>query len=175
MDEEFLHDHDHDHDHPHDHPHEPDHHIHPVNSFIDKISLEFLLNKTHYHKYLAKTDPQLYAEQQDFLESCSHYRRPILDMTAGLLENPKSTQYSREVCDAFDKYAQTLIRYLEVKERSDNAQKVFQLHDDDDDETLFPESMNHVVSSNPTAPKHSKTGTKTSTKTGTLDAFVLRK
>lgn len=143
-------------------------HIYPVNSFIDKMSLEFLLNKTHYQKYLAKTDPQLYAEQQEFLESCSQYRRPILDMTARLLENPKSTQYSREVCDAFDKYAQTMIRYLEVKEKSDSVQKIFNMDDDsDDNETLFPESMNHVVSSNSPAPKHSRTGT--------LDAFVLRK
>jgi hypothetical protein len=145
-------------------PEKPEPHIHvcEVNSFIDKISLEFLLNKTHYQKYLAKTDPQLYAEKQEFLESCSQYRRPIVDMTARLLDNPNHPHYSREVCDAFDKYAQTLIRYLEVKEKSDNAQKVFQLDDDDNEEdTLFPDTMNNPVVSRP--------------KTGTLDSFILRR
>jgi len=141
---------------------EPDPHVHPVNSFIDKMSLQFLLNKTHYQKYLAKTDPQLYAEKQDFLESCSRYRRPIVDMTDQLLDNPDCPHYSREVCDAFDKYAQTLIRYLEVKERSDNAQKAFHLDDADEDDTLFPETMNNTVVS-------------TTAKTGTLDSFILRR
>jgi hypothetical protein len=117
---------------------EPHVHVREVNSFIDKISLQFLLNKTHYQKYLAKTDPQLYAEKQDFLESCSQYRRPIVDMTAKLLDNPDYPHYSREVCDAFDKYAQTLIRYLEVKEKSDSIQKNFD-SDGSDEDMLFPD------------------------------------
>lgn len=131
-----------------------------VNSFIDKISLQFLLNKTHYQKYLAKTDPQLYAEKQEFLESCSQYRRPIVDMTARLLDNPNCQHYSTEVCDAFDKYAQTLIRYLEVKEKSDSIQKNFD-SDGSDEDMLFPDDS---ISKKPLQKSPH-----------TLDAFVLRK
>jgi hypothetical protein len=139
----------------------------PTNSFVDKITLELLLNKTHYQKYLCKTDPQLYAEKQEFLESCSRFRRPIVDMTTRLLENPNCNNYSREVCDAFDKYAQVLIRYLEIKEMSDQAQSVFD--NDDDDDTLFPESMNLITE------KESSKKSKPSNRSSTLDSFILRK
>jgi len=149
-------------------PEKPEPHVHvcEVNSFIDKISLEFLLNKTHYQKYLAKTDPQLYAEKQEFLESCSQYRRPIVDMTAKLLDNPDYPHYSREVCDAFDKYAQTLIRYLEVKEKSDSIQKNFDSDDGSDEDMLFPDDSR--PNPNPLQkPLHKSSNT--------LDGFVLRK
>ena len=143
----------------------PEPHIHPVNSFIDKMSLQFLLNKTHYQKYLAKTDPQLYAEKQEFLESCSQYRRSIVDMTARLLDNPNYQYYSTEVCDAFDKYAQTLIRYLEVKERSDSIQKNFD-SDGSDEDMLFPDDSR--PNPNPSQkPLHKSSNT--------LDGFVSRK
>ena len=108
-----------------------------TNKAIDKITLELLLNKTHYAKYLAKTDPQLFAEYQEFLESCNHFHNPIVEITTQLLNNPKETQYGQSVSDAFDRYAKTLIRYLEVKEMSDNVQD--SLFDRDDEDTLFPE------------------------------------
>jgi hypothetical protein len=132
-----------------------------TNAYVDKLTLELLLNKTHYQKYLAKTDPQLYAEQQEFLGSCSRFRRQIVDMTARLLDDPKCSQYNSEVCDAFNKYAQTLIRYLEIKEMSDNAQKLFDSDSAEEDDMLFHESMNRPVSRQ--------------NRRGTLDAFVLRR
>ena len=112
-----------------------------TNAFIDKITLELLLNKTHYQKYLSKTDPQKFAEYQEFLENCSKYRRSIIDITICLLNDPKTKQYSQEVGDAFDIYTKTLIRYLEVKERSDNIQETNHFTQDEDDDVLFPAIM----------------------------------
>jgi hypothetical protein len=69
------------------------------------------------------------------------------------------------VCDAFDKYAQTLIRYLEVKEKSDSIQKNFD-SDGSDEDMLFPDDS----TSNPKPlqkPLHKSSNT--------LDGFVLRK
>ena len=40
------------------------------NAFVDKITLELLLNKTVYQKYLSKIEPQRYEEYQDFLDNC---------------------------------------------------------------------------------------------------------
>jgi len=146
--------------------------VDPTNAYVDKLTLELLLNKTHYQKYLAKSDPQIYAEQQEFLESCSRFRRLIIDMTARLLENPKNPQYNGEVCDAFNKYAQVLIRYLEIKEMSDQAQSVFDSDGSDDADILFPESMNSVVH-----PKNNSKPNKLhrSNRSSTLDDFILRK
>lgn len=110
-------------------------------SYIDQLSMEFLLNKTQYQKYLVKTDPQKFAEYQEFVEQCHRLRRPIVDMTARLLDNPKRTTYSQEVSDAFQKYAQVLIRYLEIKEMTEQIDEDNSREGSDED-TMFPESMN---------------------------------
>jgi hypothetical protein len=32
----------------------------PTNSFVDKLTMEYMMNRTHYKKYLAKTDTNKY-------------------------------------------------------------------------------------------------------------------
>jgi heptaprenylglyceryl phosphate synthase len=97
--------------------------------------MELLLNKTHYAKYLSKTDPQKHSEYQEFLGKLSTYREDILTMTETLLCNPKK-MYTNEVGQAFDNYVQTLIKYLEIEEM--NKESV-----NDDPDTLFaPTLMN---------------------------------
>jgi hypothetical protein len=85
----------------------------PTNAFIDKITLELLLNKTSYQKYLSKTDPQKHSERQEFLYKVDKYQDSILSITADLISDTKK-QYTIEVSEAFDTYAQTLIKYLEI-------------------------------------------------------------
>lgn len=119
----------------------------PSNKFIDKLSLEFLLNKTQYQKYLQKTDPQKFAEMQEFSENCARLSRPIMDMTMRLLQDPKTDRYSQEVQDAFHVYADALIRYLEIKEMTDQVQEEYDENrgHDDDENTLFPASMDNGI------------------------------
>lgn len=105
------------------------------NPSIDKLTMELLLNKTHYAKYLSKTDPQRHNEYQEFLGKLSTYREDILTMTETLLINPKK-MYTNEVGQAFDNYVQTLIKYLEIEEMNKES-------DNDDPDTLFaPTLMN---------------------------------
>jgi heptaprenylglyceryl phosphate synthase len=105
------------------------------NPSIDKLTMELLLNKTHYAKYLSKTDPQRHNEYQEFLGKLSTYREDILTMTETLLINPKK-MYTNEVGQAFDNYVQTLIKYLEIEEMNKEA-------DNGDPDTLFaPTLMN---------------------------------
>lgn len=105
------------------------------NPSIDKLTMELLLNKTHYAKYLSKTDPQKHNEYQEFLGKLSTYREDILTMTETLLVNPKK-MYTNEVGQAFDNYVQTLIKYLEIEEMNKES-------GNDDPDTLFaPTLMN---------------------------------
>ena len=111
---------------------------------IDQLTMELLLNKTQYHKYLAKTDAQKHAEYCEFLEGCSQYRKEIIDITVDLLDenknknkNKESNKYSQEVQQAFDEYAKTVIRYLEIQESVNSQYK-----EDDDEDMMFPPSMN---------------------------------
>jgi hypothetical protein len=104
---------------------------------IDKLTMELLLNKTHYAKYLSKTDPQKHSEYQEFLGKLSTYREDILTMTETLLVNPKK-MYTNEVGQAFDNYVQTLIKYLEIEEMNKESE-----NGNDDPDTLFsPTLMN---------------------------------
>jgi len=104
---------------------------------IDKLTMELLLNKTHYAKYLSKTDPQRHNEYQEFLGKLSIYREDILTMTETLLVNPKK-MYTNEVGQAFDNYVQTLIKYLEIEEMNKEPD-----NGNDDPDTLFaPTLMN---------------------------------
>ncbi len=107
------------------------------NPSIDKLTMELLLNKTHYAKYLSKTDPQKHNEYQEFLGKLSTYREDILSMTETLLVNPKK-MYTNEVGQAFDNYVHTLIKYLEIEEMNKESE-----NGNDDPDTLFaPTLMN---------------------------------
>ncbi len=106
-----------------------------TNTFIDKITMELLLNKTHYQKYLSKTDSKKHAEYQEYLRKLSKFHGSILGITESLLNNPKKT-YTNEVGDAFDDYMHTLIKYLEIEE----ANRDF----DQDEDALFPETISRA-------------------------------
>jgi hypothetical protein len=114
----------------------------PENKYIDDLTIQLLLNKTNYAKYLSKTDTQKYEEHQQFVLDCEQYRNPILDMTKHMMRDP-TLSYSSEVSDAFNQYARIIIRYLEVKERSDEQQKE-NGHgcSDEEEDVLFPSTMN---------------------------------
>ena len=107
---------------------------------IDQLTMSLLLNKTQYHKYLAKTDAQKHAEYCEFLEGCSLHREQIVDITVKLLDNSNKSKenkhYSQDVQNAFDEYARTVIRYLEVQESMNSRYK------DEDEYMMFPPSMN---------------------------------
>jgi len=100
------------------------------NAYVDKVTLELLLNRTNYQKYLSKSDPQKHSDYQEFLYKKTEFRDEILEMTTELLDNPKK-MYTNEVGDAFDQYVQTLIKYLEIERANTEP-------NDNDDDVLFP-------------------------------------
>jgi hypothetical protein len=105
----------------------------PQMSDMDRMTMELLLNKTHYAKYLAKTDSVKYVEFQKFVDSLREFRNPLVDITQRLICAPKSTMFSQDMIDSFQTYAQTVIRFLEIQK--DNPA-------DDPADELFPVSMN---------------------------------
>jgi hypothetical protein len=110
------------------------------NNYMDEITMKLLTNKTNYAKYLLKTDTCKYEEQQQFIHDCSTFKDLILDMTRKMCDNDE-VEYGSDVTHMFDTYARTLIRYLEVKQQSDELQQVY---NNDDEDVMFPESINLV-------------------------------
>jgi len=88
--------------------------VHQPKSYIDKITLELLLNKSAYQKYLSKTDPDKHNEYQEFVKKMREFKSNILEMTENLIDCQKNN-YTNEVSNAFDNYIRALIKYLEIE------------------------------------------------------------
>ena len=136
------------------------------NKFVDELTMKLLSNKTNYAKYLAMTDSRKHEERQQFIRDCRAYKDDMIDMTRRMCKN-EDVEYSSDVTDAFDEYARTLIRYIEVKRRSDELQREYDqtanTSIDDEEDTMFPASIDEVK----TKPKY--TGSRS-----TLDFFIRK-
>lgn len=101
------------------------------NEYIDKLTLELLLNKNHYNKYLSTTDPKKYDEYKAFKSKLRKYSIDIVDITSQLIENPKK-QYSCDIEETFNAYVKSIFKYYEIKELEKSNQ-----FEDDEDDILF--------------------------------------
>ena len=135
----------------------------PNDKFIDEITMKLLSNQTSYSKYLHKTDDSRYKEEQQFIEDCKTFKQDIKEVTNELCKC-KQHNYGSDVNEAFNNYARTLIRYLEVKKRSDEIQKEYD-PDDSYGDDLFPFQAESEESGDK-PPSYS---------TGTMDKYLMRK
>jgi len=83
--------------------------------YIDKITLELLINKNQYNKYMANSDPEKHKRITEFAEKLSKYGEKILSLTEEYCSNPK-TQKTTEMDETFVTFAKTCFRYFEMKE-----------------------------------------------------------
>jgi hypothetical protein len=106
-----------------------------TNDRIDKLTLELLLNKNHYSKYLSKTDPEKYEKHKEYKAKLRKYSVDIIDVTSRLIENPKEG-ISADVEECFDIYMKSLIRYFEMKDL-ENTNESNQNYENNDEDVLF--------------------------------------
>jgi hypothetical protein len=114
-----------------------------TNEFIDKVTLELLMNKNHYSRYLSQTDPKKHKEHLDYLEKIRKYRSKISNTTNDLL-NIQDYQITTEVNEAYDNYIRTLIRHFECKEM-ENSEELNQ-----DEDMLFGNINESIEKEEPT-------------------------
>lgn len=117
----------------------------PKNEYIDKLTMELLLNKNHYSKYLAKTDPKKHDQFQEYKSKLRKYSVDIMDITSQLIENPKSAP-SLDIDESFDAYVKSILRHFELKELENTQDKK-----EEDEDMLFGE-----MNTEPLVPKPSK-------------------
>jgi hypothetical protein len=96
--------------------------------YIDKITLEFLTNKSHYNKILSINDPKKFEELQNHIKKIEIHSDSIMKITEDYCTDPKK-QLTNEMDEAFTYYVKTCIKYLEMKELEGGT--------DDDTESLF--------------------------------------
>ncbi len=85
--------------------------------YVDKLTLELLINKSQYQRYLSKADPEQYKIRQEHLDNIQKYKSEIKEMTSDLLEN---AQITTAVNDAFENYIKTVISHLQMREYEDD-------------------------------------------------------
>jgi hypothetical protein len=107
------------------------------NAEIDKLTLELLINKNQYNKYLSKTDPHKYKEHQEHLAKICKYKGRIMAMTSDLLDDP-NCQINSEINEQMDIFVRCCIRYLEIQDRW-NGESPFNQSSSGED-VLFPEN-----------------------------------
>jgi hypothetical protein len=59
---------------------------------MDEITLEYLLNKRSYHKYLAKKDPEQYQEMNKWRETCKNDHDLFMALFSEFLLDPDSIE-----------------------------------------------------------------------------------
>lgn len=101
------------------------------NEQIDKLTMELLLNKNHYSKYLQHTDTKRFDEFKAFKSKLRKHSIDIIDITSDLVENPKKT-INKDIEESFEIYVKSIIRYLEIKHGNDKEQS-----DENDEDVLF--------------------------------------
>ena len=89
---------------------------------INKMTLELLMNRSKYKKYVEKVDPSKHRENDNHLQKICKYKHRILHLTSDLLDDPE-LMITLDVGESFHGYMRTLIRYFEMKD--------MEKHDDD--------------------------------------------
>lgn len=139
-----------------------------TNSDFDKLSIQMFSNKNHYKKYLAKTNPEKYNEQLEFLKKISKNREKINAMFTSLLENPEK-QITTDINESFEQFVKSCINHFYME-------KLSNLHDKDaDDYEISSEEEEETQELIPTTSYWGASVIKKPAHFNTMDAFVRRR
>jgi len=86
---------------------------------ISELTLEYLLNKEQYGKYLAEKNQQTKLNNK---RDKKFYRRRIFDLTKQLLSNEKPETLSSDVKNGFENYVNLCIEYFKALDTTDIIQ-----------------------------------------------------
>jgi len=110
---------------------------------IDKLTLELLMNKNTYNRYIEKTDPRKHKEEQEFRRKLKKYKSRIIQMTMKFLDDP-DFQVNNELNDMFSEYSKTFVKYFEMNDLEVSC--FYGSTKEPDDEVMFePSKMEESV------------------------------
>ena len=90
----------------------------PRNEYIDKITMELLMSKPKYNKYLESRDPEKYAKETLYKKDAVRYRTIIQDIINEEFNNISYATNGRtiELTNSFTNFAKECIKYIKIKE-----------------------------------------------------------
>lgn len=99
---------------------------------IDKMTMELLMNKRKYNKYISKNDPEKYNQRQEEFSRIQRFAPRILSLTEDLLNNP-DTEVPGDIHQSFLDYVKTCMYHFETKDREHAGS----YEGDHDENTMF--------------------------------------
>jgi hypothetical protein len=123
---------------------EEEHESQQSTSIIEQITMECMMNKKHYRKYLAKTDISRFQELQEKINRIEQERDEISEMTQEMLNDiikccGESSKYNTKIQSTFDAYLNACMEYINNKPSPFN--------EDEDEDMLFPSSIAPITNS----------------------------
>jgi hypothetical protein len=103
---------------------------------IDKLTLELLMNKNTYNRYIEKTDPSKHKEEQQFRKKINKYKARMISLTIKHLDNP-NFQINNELTSIISEYAKTFIKYFEMNDLEISSFYSNENEEDADENILF--------------------------------------
>jgi hypothetical protein len=88
--------------------------------YISEITLECLMNKDQYGKYLVQKNPTV---KNNNKKDKKFYRRRIFDLTKQLINNENPEFLMPDVRFAFDNYVNSCINYFKILDKTDILQE----------------------------------------------------
>ena len=96
-------------------------------TFVDKITMEYMMNRNHYKKYLAKTNTLLYQEVQEKVQNVRECSDDIKEMVDTLLEDYVAhgafTKYNTDVIQSFEEFMTVCMRYIQENPKEECDQE----------------------------------------------------
>jgi len=111
---------------------------------IDKLTLELLMNKNTYSRYIEKTDPNKHKEEQEFRKKIHKYKSRMLSLTMKYLDD-QHFQINHEMNEMFYNYSKTMVKYFEM---NDLEVSCFYSNEKVDDDTIFENIDNDTTITN---------------------------
>lgn len=116
-------------------------------AFVDKITMEYMMNRNHYKKYLAKTNTILYKEVQEKMtnvRACSDDIKEIVDtLLEDFVAHGSFTKYNTDVIQSFEEFMTICMRYIKENPK-DDSDECFSKEDTD---VLFGSIQSNVKNS----------------------------
>jgi len=87
----------------------------PTNDFMNQLTLETLMSRNNYNKYLAKKDPAGQEKKREYKQKLRKYMVDIVDITSRLIEDYEDSP-NQDIQTTFADFSKAVINYLEMKE-----------------------------------------------------------
>lgn len=109
------------------------------NDFLANITLEYLMKKDHYVKYMKQIKP---VNREKYLKERKFYKKRIYDFTKKML-NGEKTGVLQDVVFAFENYIRYCVEYFKMLDKTDILQEDYSKMDTDGEvlSSVCPDSL----------------------------------